>query len=287
MEQPSGIEIIAPAKMAEKAVFSAEQKSQNAPWKTLLLALLAGMFVSTGGLISTTATSGTADLLPYGVIRLIAGFTFSFALMMVLISGSELFTGNVLLVMACLSKRITWIDMLKNWVLVYIGNLAGSLALAGMVFAGKQYLNGHGLVGLNILIVAESKTSLEWMQAFWLGVLCNFLVCLGVWMAYSGRSTIDKMVAVIPPITAFVASGFEHSVANMYFIPMGLLVKYFGTDTFFDVIGMTSGSFPHITINNFLFNNLLPVTLGNIVGGGFFVGVLYWWIYLYKKQSVT
>jgi formate transporter len=287
MEQTPGVEIISPAVMAEKAVNTAELKAGYVPLKTFLLAIMAGMFVATGGLVSTTTTSGTADMLPYGIIRLVAGITFSFALMMVLISGSELFTGNILLVMACLSKRISWGSMLKNWVLVYIGNLVGSLMLAGMVFAGKQYLNGHGLVGVNILTVAESKTSLDWVQAFWLGVLCNFLVCLGVWMAYSGRSTIDKMVAVIPSITAFVAAGFEHSVANMYFIPIGLLVKNFGSNAFFEMIGKTPAAFPHLTVSNFLFQNLLPVTLGNIVGGGFFIGVMYWWIYLYRKQPAS
>ena len=284
MDNQTSTDILSPAMIAEKTVSTGIQKANYSTFKTFLLAFMAGIFVAFGSLIATTATSGAKDILPYGLIRLITGLTFSFALMMVLIAGSELFTGNILLVMAILEKKLTWMKMIRNWGVVYLGNLVGSIFMAAMVFGGGQYLQGHGIVGLNVLNIAETKTSLGWMQALILGVLCNLLVCLGVWMASSGKTTTDKILAVIPPITVFAAAGFEHSVANMYFIPMGLLVKHFGTPAFFVSIGQVPSDFSHLTIFNFLFNNLLPVTIGNIIGGGVFIGVFYWWVYLRKEN---
>jgi formate/nitrite transporter len=198
------------------------------------------------------------------------------------VGGAELFTGNMLIIMAFASRKVTLGALLRNWGIVYLGNFIGSLATAGMIFIGRQYEFGHGAIGLNMLSIGEAKTSLDFMQAVALGILCNAVVCLAVWMTYSARTTTDKIMAIIPPITAFVAAGFEHSVANMYFIPAALLVKYGGSQTFFDAIQKTPADFPHLTWGGFFLNNLLPVTIGNMIGGIVMVGLLYWFIYRRK-----
>jgi formate/nitrite transporter len=272
-----------PHTMAGKAVLIGIKKANLSGGKMFSLAVLAGLFVATGAYFSTTVTSGWKDLLPFGIMRLVSGLTFATALIMVLVAGSELFTGNMLMVMAFLEKKISLWQMVRNWMIVYLGNLTGSVLMAALILLGKHYSLGKGVVGLNILTIAESKTSLGFVQALVLGILCNFLVCLAVWMTYSARTTTDKILAIIPPITAFVAAGFEHSVANMYFIPVGLLVKQFGGDTFFEAIGKTAADFPHLTLWNFLMANLLPVTLGNMIGGILLVGAIYWFIYLRRE----
>jgi formate/nitrite transporter len=171
----------------------------------------------------------------------------------------------------------------RNWIIVYIGNFVGSLLTVAIVFLGKHYLSGHGVVGLNILNIGESKTSLGFLQAILLGIMCNAAVCMAVWLTYSARSTTDKILAIIPPITAFVAAGFEHSVANMYFLPIALWVKYGAGSSFFEMIQKTPSDFPHLTLYNSLIGNLLPVTIGNIIGGSLMVGWVYYFVYLRKK----
>jgi formate/nitrite transporter len=243
---------------------------------TFVLAVLAGAFIGMGAVFATTATAGAGDL-PYGVARLLAGITFSLGLILVVVAGAELFTGNNLIVMAWASRRVSTLRLLRNWVIVYVGNFVGALATAGLVYAGKQYEFGNGAVGAQALSIAAAKTGLGWGQAVALGALCNALVCLAVWLCYSARSVTDKVLAIVPPIAAFVAAGFEHSVANMYFIPYGLLVK---TNSAF--VGEQAGlpGLSNLTWSRFFANNLLPVTLGNIVGGGLMVGAIYWFVYL-------
>ena len=158
-------------------------------------------------------------------MRLLAGLAFSLGLILVVVAGAELFTGNNLIVMAWASRRVSTARLLRNWTIVYLGNLVGSLVTVAILYLGKQYTFGGGAVGEQAVAIATAKTNLGFVQAIALGALCNALVCLAVWLCYSARTTTDKMLAIIPPIAAFVAAGFEHSVANMYFIPMGLLVK--------------------------------------------------------------
>jgi formate transporter len=272
-----------PPEIAAKTVRTGISKVNTSGSKLFLLAVMAGLFIAIGAFFSTTVTAGTKDVIPFGVIRLIAGLSFSAALMIVIIAGAELFTGNMLMVMAWLDKKATFSRVIRNWVLVYLGNFAGSLLMAGLIFWARQYEMGRGAVGLNILTTAETKTSYGFGQALALGILCNFLVCLAVWMASAGRTTTDKILAIIPPISAFVASGFEHSIANMYYIPIGLFVKGFAGTSFFELIQKTPADFPHLTWSNFLLGNLLPVTLGNIIGGAILVGGLYWFAYLHGK----
>lgn len=272
-------------------------KKVNLPISKLFaLAVLAGAFVAVGALFATLVTSGgfvtraadgsilTTVAMPYGIARLLAGLVFSLGLILVVVGGAELFTGNILIVMAFANGRVTLGQLLTNWTLVYLGNFVGAIATAILLFFTGQYAFGGGAVGMNILATGEAKTALGFGQAVVLGMMGNSLVCLAVWMVYSARSTTDKIMAIVPPVAAFVAAGFEHSIANMYFIPLALLVKQWGSPAFFEQIGKTPLDFPHLTWTNFLVINLLPVTIGNIIGGAVMVGLVYWFVYLRKSN---
>src|SRR5262249_19357127 len=175
-------------------------------------------------------------------------------------------------------------DVLLNWTIAFIGNFAGAFMTAVLMFYTTQYTFGSGSVGLAALTTANAKTSLAFVPALTLGIMCNALVCLAVWMCYSARTTIDRVVTIVPPITAFVASGFEHSIANVYFIPIGLFIKAGAPDSFWTSIGKTASDFPALTWSNFFLGNLIPVTIGNIIGGSVMVGAAYWLVYLRKSQ---
>jgi formate transporter len=251
------------------------------------LAILAGAFIGLGAVFSTVVTTGLAAAgVGYGLVRLLGGLTFSLGLIAVVVAGSELFTGNNLIVMAFASGRVTLTQLLRNWVIVYAGNFAGSILTAAIIFATRQYTFSGGALGANALAIANSKVSLDFIQAIALGIMCNALVCLAVWLCSSARSTTDKILSIIFPITAFVAAGFEHSIANMYFIPIGLLIKGFAGPEFWASIGKTAADFGGLTWGAFFFRNLLPVTIGNIVGGAGFVGLVYWFIYLRPQKVV-
>jgi formate transporter len=247
----------------------------------LALGVLAGAFIAMGAVFATTVTAGGADL-PYGVSRLLAGLTFSLGLILVVVAGAELFTGNNLVVMAWASRRVTTRRLLWTWTLVYVGNFAGSIATAGLMYVSRQYRFGGGAVGDQVLAIAASKTGLGFVQAVALGAFCNALVCLAIWLTYSARTTTDKILAIVPPIAAFVAAGFEHCVANMYFIPMGLFLKedsawLEGRDNLPDLANLT---WP-----NFLIGNLVPVTIGNLIGGTLMVAGVYWFVYLRPART--
>ena len=201
-----------------------------------------------------------------------------------IVGGAELFTGNNLIVMAWASQRISTLQMLRNWTIVYIGNFVGSVATAALVFISKQYSFGNGGIGVTALNIANAKCSLDFFQAVALGVLCNSLVCLAIWLCFSARTTTDKILSIIFPITAFVAAGFEHSVANMYFIPIGLFIKLGAPASFWEAIGKTATDYSNLTWGNFFLVNLLPVTIGNVIGGSMMVGLVYWFIYIRKPK---
>lgn len=247
----------------------------------LALGVLAGAFIAMGAVFATTVTAGGADL-PYGVSRLLAGLTFSLGLILVVVAGAELFTGNNLVVMAWASRRVTTRRLLWTWTLVYVGNFAGSIATAGLMYVSRQYRFGGGAVGDQVLAIAASKTGLGFVQAVALGAFCNALVCLAIWLTYSARTTTDKILAIVPPIAAFVSAGFEHCVANMYFIPMGLFLKedsawLEGRDNLPDLANLT---WP-----DFLIGNLVPVTIGNLIGGTLMVAGVYWFVYLRPART--
>ena len=271
-----GLDALPPVEMARKAEAVGETKAALGWANTFVLAVLAGAFIAMGAVFATTTLAGSSSM-PYGVARLLGGLTFSLGLILVVVAGAELFTGNNLIVMAWASRRVSTARLLRNWAIVYAGNFVGAVATAGLLYVGKQYEFGHGAVGTQALTIATAKTNLGFVQAMALGAFCNALVCLAVWLTYSARTTADKILAVIPPIAAFVAAGFEHSVANMFFIPMGLYIK---RDHSWIASTPNLPDLSHLTWGDFLVDNLLPVTIGNIVGGSVMVGAVYWFVYL-------
>jgi formate transporter FocA len=273
-----------PPEMAAKAEQLGVKKADMGTLSLFVLAGLAGAFIGLGAMFATTVLAGS-EAVPWGLSRLLAGLVFSLGLILVVVGGAELFTGNNLIVMAWASGKVSTPALVRNWVLVYLGNFVGALATAALVFASGQYTYGGGAVGVAALGTAHAKVELAFGQAVALGILCNALVCMAVWLAYSARTTTDRILAIVPPISAFVAAGFEHSVANMYFIPLGLLIKTYATDGFWATIGRSSASYPHLTWESFLVNNLLPVTIGNVIGGALLVGAVYWLVYLRPRPS--
>jgi formate/nitrite transporter len=274
------IDALLPGEMAVRAEYLGVRKAENSVRRTFSLAVLAGAFISFGGVFATNTAAGSSSL-PFGVAKLLTGLVFCLGLVLVVIAGAELFTGNNLIMMAWASRKVTSKALLRNWGIVYLGNFVGSIGTAAMVFLARQYTFGDGAVGTTAIMIAAGKVSLGFVQAIILGILCNVLVCLAVWLTFSARSVIDKIMAVIFPVTAFVAAGFEHSIANMYFIPYGLMIKVFdpafAASAGIDLSGLTWRSF-------FLVN-LLPVTIGNIIGGGVLVSVAYWSIFLKNREE--
>jgi formate transporter len=275
---------IMPAAMALRAEESGVKRASTDPVTLLLLSVLAGAFISFGAIFATTVSAGSADL-PYGVGRLLTGLVFSVGLILVVIGGAELFTGNNIIVIAWASGKVKSRALLLNWVLAFIGNFAGAFATAALMFYTTQYTFGEGAVGLAALSTAHAKASLAFVPALTLGIMCNALVCLAVWMCFSARTTVDRVLSIVPPIAAFVAAGFEHSIANIYFIPMGLFIKAGAPDSFWRAIGKTAADFPGLTWGNFLVGNLVPVTIGNIIGGSIMVAAVYWFVYLRKRKT--
>lgn len=278
----SGFDALPPADIARKAEAIGRAKATMAPMDVFVLAVLAGSFIALGAAFSTTVASGSD--LPYGITRLLTGLAFSLGLILVVVAGAELFTGNNLVVMAWASRRVSTLALLRNWSLVFAGNFVGAFATAVLVWLAQQYTFGGGSVGVTALSIASAKTQFGFGQAIALGVLCNALVCLAVWLSYGAHTTTDKIMAVVPPITAFVAMGFEHSVANMYFFSFGLLVKR--DDAFL----AGASDVPHLDSLDwqaFLLDNLLPVTIGNVIGGGLLVGIVYWFVYLRPRAATV
>jgi formate transporter len=279
------VDALLPPEMAARAEAIGIRKAAMPLLSMLELSVLAGAFIGAGAFFSTTVTAGMSGVVPYGVIRLIAGGAFCLGLILVVVAGAELFTGNNLIVMAWADRKVSTLQLVRNWGVVWVGNLIGAMMTAGLVFVAKQYTFGGGAVGLNALSTANAKTGLDFLQAIALGILCNALVCIAVWLCYSARTTTDKILSIIFPITAFVACSFEHSVANMYFIPIGLFIKNWAPASFWTAIGKTPADFANLTWGNFFVRNLLPVTIGNIIGGAVMVGLVYWFAYLRPKST--
>ena len=273
------IDALLPAEMATRAEYVGVRKAEAPAWTMFTLAVMAGAFIALGAVFATNTAAGSSAL-PFGLAKLLTGLVFCLGLILVVVGGAELFTGNNLIVMAWASGKVTGRALLRNWVIVYAGNFVGSFGTALLVFWSKQYTFGRGAVGETALKIAAGKADLEFFQALALGVLCNTLVCLAVWLTFSARSTIDKIASIIFPITAFVAAGFEHSVANMYFVPYGLLIK--ALDPAF--VAEKGLDLANLTWGNFLVNNLLPVTIGNILGGGLLVAAIYWSVFLRNRD---
>src|SRR5882672_9853383 len=268
-----------PAEIKE-AVEKVGVKKANLPLQaSFMLAIVAGGSIGLGALYFPIVASDAE--LSFATTRVVGGLVFSLGLAIVLVGGAELFTGNNLIVMAWASGSVTTREMLRNWVVVYFGNLIGSVGLVVLVLLSHHLDMNGGRVGLSILTTAAAKIQPDAAALFFKGVLCNLLVCLAVWLAYAGRSVTDKIVALALPVSAFIAAGFEHCVANMYFLPLAWLMTQTGhVPAGFDASAITVEGIIH---------NLVPVTLGNIVGGAGLVGAMYWIIYrtAFSKSNTT
>lgn len=273
------IDALLPAEIAEKAEIVGVGKARMGFVSLTALAVLAGAFIALGAMFATTVLAGAEGVLPFGVSRLAAGVVFSLGLILVILGGAELFTGNNLMVMAWAAGKLPLRDMARAWLIVYAGNFIGAIATALLVFLSGQYLAGEGRVAAVVLRIALGKATLPFDQAFFLGILCNVLVCLAVWLTLGARTTSGKVLAIVFPVSAFVAAGFEHSVANMYFVPLGLFVKAWAPAALWTQLGGSAADYAALTWPAF-FANLVPVTIGNIIGGGVLVGGVYWFIYL-------
>ena len=246
--------------------------------KMMLLGILAGAFIA---FASEGSNMAAFNLLAfpetYGLGRCIAGVVFPTGLMLVVLAGGELFTGNTLMGIAVARGRITVAAMLRNWFWVYCGNFVGAVFLAHMMNHSMLFNSGGGLLGGVTIKIASGKVSLSFLSAFYLGIMCNWLVCLAVWIAYGAKDMAGKILGIFCPIWLFITSGFEHSVANMYYVPAGIMAK--SDPLWAGMSGLSGDALDALTWPAFFVNNLLPVTLGNIVGGMVFVGLAYWWAY--------
>jgi len=265
-----GFDAFSPREVSERVESIGVTKARLPLLSMSVLGILAGGFIGLGAMYFTLVVSD--QNLSFALQRVIGGLVFSLGLILVVVAGAELFTGNNLMIMAWVSRRISSWELLRNYIVVYLTNLVGALGLVLIVFLSNHWGMAGGQVGLTAVKIAAYKTSLSFPEAFFKGVLCNILVCLAVWLALAGRSVIDKIFAIIFPISAFVAAGFEHSIANMYFIPIGILLR----DEY------SSAQIPYVAGLDWLgfVSNLIPVTLGNLVGGSLMVGLVYHIVYL-------
>jgi formate/nitrite transporter len=253
-----------------------------------VLGMLAGVYIGFGGILSTLVSHDAAKFVGFGLSKFFGGAVFSVGLMLVIIAGAELFTGNNLIMASVLGGYTRMSKLLRNWIIVYIANFLGSILLAGIVYgSGIWKFNGMA-VGVTALNIANVKVTIPFWEAFFRAVGCNWLVCLAVWMALSSRDVTGKIFAIFFPIMAFVALGFEHSVANMYFIPLGIFLNGTVIATKAAEIAQAANTtldLSNLTWGGFIFKNLIIVTIGNIVGGSGFVASLYWSVYQRKTRS--
>ena len=279
MKAGNPFDLLLPSEMAKVAEDAGVYKATKHPFTTFFLAITAGVFISIAFAFYITATTGTAAV-PWGLAKLVGGICFSLGLMLVVVCGADLFTSTVLTVVAKASGRISWAQLARNWIIVYVGNFIGAILFVALIWFAGQYMAANGAWGLNVLQTADHKMHHTFTEAVCLGILANLMVCMAVWMTYSGRSLMDKMFAMVLPVAMFVASGFEHSIANMFLVPMAIIIKDFATPEFWQATGASAEQFSHLTVGHFITDNLIPVTLGNIIGGGLLVGLTYWVIYL-------
>ncbi|MCZ8149329.1 MAG: formate/nitrite transporter family protein [Roseomonas sp.] len=287
MESPlgplAGIEGRLPPEIAAKAEADGVAKAGQDSVTLLVLGILGGAFIAFGAIFSNVALTGAETALPFGLARVVAGLVFALGLALVLLAGAQIFTGDVLMVMAWASGRLGLRPILRAWTLVWIGNLAGALGTAVLVLLAGHHLLGGGQVGVMALRTAEAKAALPFGRAVILGVLCNTLVCLAVWLSLSSRLPAHRLLVVVLPIAAFVAAGFEHAVANMYFLGFGMLIKLVAGEAFWSAAGIAPTAFPQLGIAGAA-RNLIAVTVGNILGGAVFVAGVYWLLYRRPRE---
>jgi formate transporter len=272
------MDALMPPEMALACETAGAAKASRDGIALFVLGLLAGAFIALGAVFMTTVLTGAGEL-PWGVARLLGGLAFSLGLILVIAGGAELFTGDSLMIVAFASRRIRLGALLRAWILVYLGNICGAIATAALVFLAGQHEFAGGAVGRTALGVASAKAALPTIPLFVLAVLCNVLVCLAVWMSFGARSLADKVLVIVPPVAAFVAAGFEHSIANMYLLPYALAIKAWAEPAFWTALGQNAAAYSGLTLGNAL-HNIAVATIGNLVGGSLMVGAVYWFVYL-------
>lgn len=266
---------IKPAEILDTVVRTGVAKVGGSLAKLTILGFLAGAFIALAAAGSNTAAFNLLmDPDTFGLGKALSGTVFATGLMMVVLTGAELFTGNVLILAAVADRKVNMSQMFRNWVIVYIANFLGTLVIAAAVYYSGQLSGGESMLGAFTLTVAAGKVSLGFIKAFLLGILCNWLVCIAVWISFSASCITGKIAGMFFPIWLFVTCGFEHSIANMYFIPAGILAK--NSESFTSLSGLSEEALEALTWGAFLTDNLIPVTLGNIIGGGVFVAMAYW-----------
>ncbi len=273
--------MFSPKEVAERYVDIGINKARLKISKMFVLGILAGMFIACGAVASNTASSVITNA---SAAKIIAGAVFPVGLLMVLVAGSELFTGNCLMIIPVLEKKIKIRQMLKNWITVYIGNFVGAVIVALIAYYSGQLDLFGGALAVTTIKTAAAKCSLSFGKAVLLGIMCNFLVCIAVWNSFAADDVAGKAVGLFLPIFAFVISGFEHSIANMYYIPAGLLAA--SNSVYYAAASETVTNISNLSIENFFLHNLIPVTIGNIIGGMILVGCSYWFVYLKKDKRM-
>lgn len=273
-----------PAQIAKNMIETGRKKANLPAGIQFLLGILAGAFIAFAAEGSNTAIHTITSV---GIAKALAGALFATGLMLVIIAGGELFTGNTLMVMPLVNRKISAGGLLRNWFFVYLGNFVGSVLIAFLIVKSGQLNFSGGRLGGFTIKLAVYKTNLGFINAFCLGILCNWLVCLAVWMAAGAKDITGKILGIFFPIWLFITSGFEHSVANMYYIPAGIMAK---TNPVWVKaalsLGVAQDKIDGLGWGPFVIKNLLPVTLGNIIGGGFFVGIFYFWAYIRKQKKI-
>ncbi|MBW3696237.1 formate transporter FocA [Vibrio sp. T187] len=279
-------QLFSPKEMMAEAEKYALSKANKTSSMTFSLAIMAGAFIGLAFLFYITVTTGSADA-GWGLSRLAGGIAFSLGLILIVICGGELFTSSVLSSISWANKQISFSKMLSIWGKVYLGNFIGAMFLLALVSAAGLYQLDHGQWGLNALNIAQHKLHHSPVQAFALGVLCNLLVCLAIWLTFSSANAMTKAAMIVLPVAMFVSTGFEHSVANMFMVPLGITIQNFAPNTFWEQIGMSAAQYSDLNIHQFVTANLIPVTLGNIVGGSVLVGLANWSIYRRPQLKAT
>ena len=280
----AGIEGGLPPEIAAKAEADGVAKAGQDAITLLTLGVLGGAFIAFGAIFANIALTGAEAAIPFGLARVVAGLVFALGISLVLLGGAQIFTGDVLMVMAWASGRLGLTRVLRAWALVWIGNLAGAVGMAALVFLADHHLFGGGQVGVTALRTAEAKAALPFGRALVLGMLCNTLVCMAVWLSLSSRLPAHRMFVIVLPIAAFVAAGFEHAVANMYFIPFGLMIMAGAADGFWQTVRLDPAAFVRLDLVGAA-RNLLAVTIGNVAGGAVLVAGAYWLLYRRKLRG--
>jgi formate transporter len=278
------LDALLPEAVAEKAAAIGVAKTRRDLLSLLTLAVLAGAFIALGAMFATLVSVGIADALPYGLGRLAIGLVFALGLILVVVCGAELFTGDVLMTIAWAERRVALLPMLRVWAIVLAGNLIGGIGTALFVFLSGHPFAADGGIAVAALDIATAKAGLAPLSAFFLGLMCNVLVCLAVWASLAARSVADKILVIVPPVAAFVAAGFEHSVANFYYLSLGWFIRHFAPAEFWEKADAAPAEFALLSLGNFLGGQAV-VILGNLVGGAALVALVYWLAYLRPRRN--